>query len=99
MSNKLEIAGSCFNAAGALWLLVDALRIRYTITAEEGASRLREILESSGKGDVLTDTKGKQLNSEKALRLWFASRTIAWNWTALALVLLGFILDLWGKII
>jgi hypothetical protein len=99
MSNKLEILGSCFNAAGALWLLVDALRIRGTIRAEQGASRLQEILAHIGKGDVLTDSKGRPLNSDKALRLWFASRVIMWNWVALALVLVGFALDLCGKLI
>jgi hypothetical protein len=98
MSNSFEILGSCFNAAGAFWLLIDAFRIRQTIHAEHGAAKLRDILNKVGAGDVLTDKEGKPLDSEKALRLWFASRTIAWNWVALALVSLGFALDLIGKL-
>jgi hypothetical protein len=98
MSNGFEIAGACFTTAGGLWLLVDALRIRHTVRAEEGASRLREILDRVGAGDILKDGKGNPLNSEKALRLWFAARTIAWNWIALALITAGFVLDLIGKI-
>jgi len=98
MSNGFEIAGSCFNAAGAVWLLIDALRIRQTIQAEQGATRLREILSKVGGGDVLEDKKGNRLDSESAFRLWFASRTIAWNLVALGLISAGFILDLIGKL-
>jgi len=97
VSNGYEIAGSVLNASDALWLLIDAMRIRRTIRAESGAARLQEILKQVGAGDVLRDRKGRPLNSEKALRLWFAARTIAWNWVALGLILMGFILDLWGK--
>jgi hypothetical protein len=98
MSNNFEILGSCFNAAGGLWLLWDALRARRTIREEQGATRLRDILNKVGSGDILKDKKGNSLDSEKALRLWFVSRTIAWNWIALALISTGFVLDLIGKL-
>jgi hypothetical protein len=98
MSNGFEIAGSCLNAAGAIWLLVDAVRIRRNIRAEDAATQLREILNGTGAGKILTDKKGNQLDSDKALRLWFSAHTIAWNWVALGIVSLGFVFDLYGKL-
>lgn len=98
MANGFEIAGSCLTATGAIWLLIDALSIRSRIKSEAGATRLREILEKTGAGDVLKDKRGIPLNSEKALRLWFAERSITWNWIALAFISAGFVLDLIGKL-
>jgi len=99
MANGFEIAGSVLNAAGAIWLLMDGLRIRYNIRAEAGAKELQGILESVGAGKVLTDKKGNSLDSDEALKLWFASYTLAWNRIGLGLILAGFILDLIGKVI
>jgi hypothetical protein len=98
MSNGFEIAGSCVTLFGTVWLSIDAFLIRRHIRSEAGASKLLEILKNSGAGKVLTDTKGKPLDSEEALHLWFATRTIAWNWIALSVIAGGFVLDLIGKL-
>jgi hypothetical protein len=98
MHSGFEIAGSCLTLAGSVWLSIDAFLIRRNIRSEEGAARLGEILTSVGLGTVLKNDDGRPLDSRKALRLWFASRTIAWNWMALGLVAAGFLLDLIGKL-
>src|SRR4029077_9346070 len=99
MRNGFEIAGSVLNASGAIWLLIDTLRTRSNLQVEGGASKLRDILKSFGKENVLTDPKtGKALKSDEALRQWFASYTIAWNGAGLLLIILGFVLDLIGKV-
>ena len=99
MANGFEIAGSCFNALGAIWLLADGLRVRHNIRAEAGAKELQGILEAVDAGKVLTDKKGNSLDSDEALKLWFASYTLAWNQIGLGLILIGFVLDLIGKVI
>jgi hypothetical protein len=93
MSSGLEIAGSCLTFVGGVWLSIDAFLARKHIRSESGASKLLEILKSTGAAELLKDKQGKPLNSEEALRLWFARRTIAWNWIALVIIAVGFLLD------
>jgi len=99
MHNGLEIAGSIISFAGAGWLAIDSLRLRQHIRTEAGAMRLLARLKRAGLEKVLTDTEGKPLSSEQALRLWFAASTLAWNWVGLVLITLGFGLDLAGRLI
>lgn len=99
MHNGLEIAGSIISFVGAGWLAIDSLRLRQHIRTEAGAMKLLARLKRAGLEKILTDAEGTPLSSEQALRLWFAAGTLAWNWIGLALVTLGFGLDLLGKII
>lgn len=98
MSNGFEIAGSIASFLGTAWLTADAISVRRNIRSESGANRLHEILDAHKKGSLLKDERGKDLNSEEALRLWFADRTLAWNWIGLAVIAFGFALDLVGKL-
>jgi hypothetical protein len=86
---------------GAIWLSVDAFLIRRHIRSEAGSKELLNILKKAdaGGGGAVTDKKtGKPLDSNKALQLWFARRTVAWNWIALTIITIGFLLDLIGKL-
>ena len=98
MRNCFEISGSVTTFIGAAWLLIDALRIRGHIRSESGASELLRILNKAGASNAITDEKGNPLNSDKDLQLWFAARTITWNWIALGLMAGGFLLDFIGKL-
>jgi hypothetical protein len=99
MHNGLEIAGSIISFAGAGWLAIDTLRLRNHIRSEAGALKLLARLKRAGMEKLLTDAEGKPLNSEQALRLWFAASTLAWNWVGLVLITIGFGLELVGRLI
>jgi hypothetical protein len=99
MHNGLEIAGSIISFAGAGWLSIDSLRVRQHVRSEAGAMKLLTRLKRAGMEKLLTDAEGKPLNSEQALRLWFAAGTLAWNWIGLVLITAGFGLELVGKFI
>lgn len=99
MTNCFEIAGSAITFGGAVWLSIDAFLIRKRIRSEAGSQELLNILKNADASKILTDQKtGKPLNSEKSLQQWFATRTIAWNWIALGIIAIGFLLDLIGKL-
>lgn len=98
MTNCFEIAGSAITFGGAVWLSIDAFCVLKRIRSEAGSKELLSILKDADASGVVTDKKtGRPLSSEKALQQWFATRTIAWNWIALAIIALGFLLDLIGK--
>ena len=99
MHNGLEIAGSIISFAGAGWLSIDSLRLRQHIRTEAGAMKLLPRLKRAGMEKILTDAEGKPLNSEEALRLWFAASTVTWNWAGFVLITVGFGLDLAGRLI
>lgn len=97
MTNWLETTGSFLTFAGGVWLSIDAFMIRKHIRSQSGAARLLKILKHADGDEVLTDEHNRPLKSETALQLWFAARTIAWNWVALGFMTTGFLLDLIGK--
>lgn len=89
------MVASLLTLLGGLALSLEALFIRRKIRTEAGAQRLLEIMKAHGADDVLTDPKsGKPLNKEKALRLWFAERSLRWSWVGFGLLTFGFLLDL-----
>lgn len=92
------MVASLLTLLGGLALSLEALFIRRKIRTEAGAQRLLEIMKAHGADDVLTDPKsGKPLNKEKALRLWFAERSLRWSWVGFGLLTVGFLLDLIAK--
>ena len=94
-----EIAGSSVTFIGTVWLAIDALRARKHVRSQEGAKALSEIMRNAGVVGSLKDKKGNSLDSDQALNLWFAKRTVTWNWIALIIIAIGFMLDIIGKII
>ncbi|MGD0182052.1 MAG: hypothetical protein ABSC15_19750 [Terriglobales bacterium] len=97
-TDELGVLASLLTLLGALALSVEALFVRRKIRTEAGGQRLLAIMKAHGDDDVLTDPKsGKPLNKEKALRLWFAERSLGWSWLGFALMMVGFLLDLIAK--
>jgi hypothetical protein len=97
-TDKLGILSSLLTLLGGLALSVEALFVRRKIRTEAGAQRLLAIMRAHGAEDVLVDPQsGKPLNKEKALRLWFAERSLRWSWFGFGLLTLGFLLDLIAK--
>ena len=90
----VDLIVSVLNFAGAACLCVDALRVRKGIRERHGAERFRQILEKQGVASILTDEKGKPLNSDQALSLWFAERILRLSWIGFSLLAGGFFIDL-----
>src|SRR5438270_1599234 len=99
LGKSFEIAGSCVTLGGTIWLSVDALRARKRVRSQGGAKTLSEIMKNAGTQGSLKDEHGNSLDSDQALSLWFAKRTVTWNWIALVVMAVGFVLDIIGKII
>jgi hypothetical protein len=96
-TDKLGMVASLLALLGGLALSLEALFVGRKIRTEAGAQRLLEIMKAHGAEDVLVDKSGKPLNKEKALRLWFAERSLRWSWLGFGLLALGFLLDLIAK--
>lgn len=96
--DKLGMFASLLTLLGGLALSVEALLVRRKIQTEAGAQRLFQIMEAHKAGEALVDPKGgKPLNTEKALRLWFAEHSLRWSWLGFVLLTSGFLLDLIAK--
>ncbi len=96
-TDELGIFASLLTFLGGFALVVEALFVRRKIRAEAGARRLLDIMKAHGAEEVLVDKSGKPLNKEKALRLWFAERSLRWSWIGFGLLTGGFLLDLIAK--
>lgn len=99
MAPCIEIFSSALAFAGGVFLTIESLCVRSRIRAQSGLDRLRDILDKTNAGKVLTDKHGKSLDSKGALQLWFAERTVRYSWVGFILVTLGFVLDLIAKLI
>ena len=93
-----EIIVTLMNFSGAAILSIDALRIRQSAKEKAGAEKLIHYLSLIGKGDLVTDTNGKPLDSEAAIEEWLGTRTQRLGWIGFTLLALGFLLDLMVKI-
>jgi hypothetical protein len=80
------------NFAGGVILTFDALTIRARTRASGGAKRLRDILQKRGRADVLTGG-GKTLDSDTAIELWLAVRSLEWTRVGFALMTAGFLVE------
>jgi hypothetical protein len=94
----LEILVPMLNFSGAAVLCVDALRIKRNIGEKAGAEKLVRYLRSVGKSDLITDERGKPLDSPRAIDEWLAGRTLRLGWLGFVLIALGFLLDLLNKL-
>jgi hypothetical protein len=94
----LEILVSIINFFGAAILCADALRIKRSVKEKAGAEKLVQYLRSAGKSDLISDEKGKPLDSQHALDEWLAGRTLRLGWVGFMLITLGFLIDLIAKL-
>src|SRR5262245_27392056 len=94
----LEILVPILNFSGAAILCVDALRIKRNVKEKAGAEKLVQYLQSVGKPGLITDERGKPLDSKPAIDEWLAGRTLRLGWVGFILLALGFFLDLLIKV-
>ena len=94
----LEILVPILNFSGAAILCVDALRIKRNIKVKAGAEKLVQYLRSVGESNLITDERGKPLDSQRALDEWLAGLTLRLGWVGFVLIALGFLLDLITKL-
>src|SRR5207244_7735933 len=76
----LEILVPMLSFSGAAILCVDALRIKRNIKVKAGAEKLVQYLQSVGESNLITDERGKPLDSQRALDEWLADRTLRLGW-------------------
>ena len=94
----LGILGSTLSFAGGAVLTLDALTIRKRIRAASGTAKLQQVLAKMGRPDVLKDPLGKPLDSKVSIDLWLAARSLEWTRAGLAMMTLGFLLDLASRL-
>jgi hypothetical protein len=96
----LGIVGSGLTFSGGVVLSLEAFFLKRRIKAEAGANRLLRIMKSHGSENVITDEKtGKPLNTEKALRMWFAERSLKYSWIGFSLLAFGFLFDFVSRLV
>ena len=93
-----DLVVSILNFTGAACLCADALRVKQRLQERRGADRFRQILEKQGAASILKDKKGNPLDSDQALSLWFAERSLKRSWIGFSLLAGGFFIDLVSKL-
>ena len=88
----LQIAGSVFNLAGGIALLIDALRVRKVIRLKKASEDfLAELRAANVKElDLPVDERGHPLRSAEDVELWLTEGALRRSWLGFALLLLGF---------
>jgi hypothetical protein len=85
------MAGAFLSFAGGVLLALDAIRMRSHIYQQRGSQDLLKFLKEQGAANVIKDDAGEPLNSETALQLWFANRSLKFAWIGFVFMTLGFL--------
>ena len=94
----IEIIVPILNFSGAAILAIDALRVQRNIKEKAGAEKLVQYLRSVGESKLVTDERGKPLDSQRSIDEWLAGRTLRFGWLGFVLISLGFLVELITKL-
>ena len=95
---RLDALASTLNFIGGAILAVDALTAGRRSKARRGMSILVEAANHLGEKDLLSDPQGHPLKNESSIERWVDWRTMRAARIGLALLAVGFGLDLYSKV-
>ncbi len=96
----LGLGGVVLSFAGGVFLTYDSLRARRKILAHFGARKIAEDqAKREGKPTLYETPDGKPLDTELDWELWLAEQPLKWTWIGFALISVGFLLDIFSRIL